>query len=511
MAQDAGVAVPVTDASNIYNVAQTPASSVAQTYFGNFQSGALFAVYIGPGGRGTMLGALPDGTGGFVVDISLDALGNFTAQASGKPVLWAGAADSAGPGDDVRWSFTGQVSGGVLNAQVDTTGENFAAPLTSPTSGTTIAGYFAAPLLNSSDGGIHTIFGADGEALSVLSLATASETATGNIGTDGKFALVAPSGATLTGAIDRNASVLQATLTDNEGATQAVVGAIADTRAADRVAAVSGRGALGTLVISGFAITGSAPLPVVLRAIGPGLGALGVANAAQHPHLRLFDSAGNLLAENSRWDSTNPALAIAFEQTGAFPLAAGSSDAAVLAVLPPGSYTVQAEDDDAGGIVLNEIYSAGAPTASDVTAPRLTAVSTRGVTSADDNVVIGGFVVGGPVAQTVLVRGLGPMLGQSGTSTTLSDPVLRVYDSHGQLIAVNDHWETPQSVCPGQIVATAAELTSAAANSGASPLDHGSADAAVLLNLAPGAYTAEVVSASGQTGEAMVEFYTVAH
>jgi hypothetical protein len=57
--------------------------------------------------------------------------------------------------------------------------------------------------------------------------------------------------------------------------------------------------------------------------------------------------------------------------------------------------------------------------------------------------------------------------------------------------------------------ATAAEISAAATASGAFPLASGSKDAAVVLTLAPGAYTAFVSGANRMTGVALIEIYEV--
>ena len=60
------------------------------------------------------------------------------------------------------------------------------------------------------------------------------------------------------------------------------------------------------------------------------------------------------MAANDDW---NASIAPAFSQAGAFPLQAGSLDAAIIVSLAPGSYTVQVRGADGGtGEALIEVY-----------------------------------------------------------------------------------------------------------------------------------------------------------
>src|SRR6266404_3296422 len=68
-------------------------------------------------------------------------------------------------------------------------------------------------------------------------------------------------------------------------------------------------------------------------------------------------------------------------------------------------------------------------------------LSTRGLVSVGDNVLIGGFIVTGPDPKTVVLRALGPSLSRFGLSGVLADPVLKVYNSSSALIASNDNWQ----------------------------------------------------------------------
>jgi hypothetical protein len=121
-------------------------------------------------------------------------------------------------------------------------------------------------------------------------------------------------------------------------------------------------------------------------------------------------------------------------------------------------------------------------------------LSTRGLVSGGDNVLIGGFIVSGTGPKTMVLRALGPSLSDFGVPNVLSDPVLRVYDSSGALVAANDNWQDDP-------IASMVEANGLAP---ANPLE-----SAVARGLAPGAYTV-IVSGSGATpGIGLVEVYDI--
>ena len=74
--------------------------------------------------------------------------------------------------------------------------------------------------------------------------------------------------------------------------------------------------------------------------------------------------------------------------------------------------------------------------------PQALNLSTRGLVSVGDNVLIGGFIVTGTDPKRIVLRALGPSLSGFGLSDVLADPVLSVYNSSGTLIASNDNWQS---------------------------------------------------------------------
>ena len=122
-----------------------------------------------------------------------------------------------------------------------------------------------------------------------------------------------------------------------------------------RLTNISTRAFVGTggqVLIGGFTVGGAATQTVLIRAVGPTLGALGVAGALAAPILTLNDAGGTAIAVNTGW-SKAPVLGAfqvrsTIQQTtsasmasvGAFALPTGSADSAMIATLPAGSYTV---------------------------------------------------------------------------------------------------------------------------------------------------------------------------
>ncbi len=114
---------------------------------------------------------------------------------------------------------------------------------------------------------------------------------------------------------------------------------------------------IGTSLTAGFVIGGTGPRTVLIRAIGPSLAGFGVGGFVADPQLALFNSASTKIGENDNWGGT-AALTAAFTSVGAFALSpAISRDAALVATLAPGNYTVQVSGvGGTTGVALVEVY-----------------------------------------------------------------------------------------------------------------------------------------------------------
>jgi uncharacterized protein GlcG (DUF336 family) len=126
-----------------------------------------------------------------------------------------------------------------------------------------------------------------------------------------------------------------------------------------------------------------------------------------------------------------------------------------------------------------------------VVAENLANISTRVTAGAGDERLIGGFIVSGTAPKKVIIRAMGPSLGEFGVGSVLADPTLELHDSTGAIIATNDDWSDSQ---PAEI-----EVTGLAPG-----LD---VESAMIRTLAPGAYTAVVAGKAGGVGTALVEVY----
>jgi hypothetical protein len=275
-----------------------------------------------------------------------------------------------------------------------------------------------------------------------------------------------------------------------------------------RLVNLSTRGRVSTSspLISGFVISGTDPRPVLVRGAGPALTGFGVAGALAAPRLELHGTNDTVIATNTGWNNA-PELSAAFAKAGAFPFARDSADSAVVALLPPGAYTVQVADAAGnGGVALAEVYDLDGPNE----ASRLSNVSTRATVAPAGGELISGFVLAGTVARQFLVRGVGPTLGKLGVSGALDNPTVSLFDSAGQQVAGNDNWSggaiiggassATGAVATGPVtpvqfandIENATEVTTASSEVGAFPLDQFSTDAAFVVTLSPGVYTVQV-------------------
>jgi|GEM_PF-6022038 len=240
-------------------------------------------------------------------------------------------------------------------------------------------------------------------------------------------------------------------------------------------------------LIGGFILTGSDSKQVIIRALGPSLGANGMPGALADTVLDLYDASGHLLASNDNWKDAQQAQ---IQNTGVAP--SDALESAIVATLSGNSaYTAVVRGANGGtGIGLVEVYDLGLAASS-----RLGNISTRGLIEQGDNVMIGGFIVGGSATERtgIVVRAIGPSLSGLGLSNVLSDPTLTLHDSNGSVIAANDNWRDAHQP---EIEAT-----------GLAPSDD--REAALFASLAPGAYTAIVAGKANTTGVGLVEAYHV--
>jgi phospholipase/lecithinase/hemolysin len=247
---------------------------------------------------------------------------------------------------------------------------------------------------------------------------------------------------------------------------------------------ISTRGMVGTgedVLIGGFIISGSQSKKVIVRALGPTLGTLGVSGTLTDPTITIVNSGNVVVASNDDWRNTQEAQIAA---SGFAP--PNDLESAIIATLPPGSYSAVVSGKNGGtGIGLVDVYEL------DATTSVFQDLSTRGFVGTGDNVLIGGLIIGNGEQPVIVVRAIGPTLGSFGITQPLQDPILEVRDANGGLISFDNDWQdnTPTAV-------KAALLQ---------PQD--SRESAVVLSLPAGNYTAIVRGKNGTTGVALVEAY----
>lgn len=290
-----------------------------------------------------------------------------------------------------------------------------------------------------------------------------------------------------------------------------VQSAVAEVRFEDSwLANLSSRAVVGpgeAQVVQGFVLQepvgqeNGSNVELLLRAVGPTLAEFGVPRPLADPRIDLLSAQDNrLVASADDWgealDLQSP-LNEVFARAGAFPLPSGSADAAMSTRLGGGRYTLNVTGkDETPGAVLSELYDYRYGRSRN----RLINLSTRALTGAEDKVLILGFVVEGTRPLDVLIRGVGPGLGDHGVTRPLANPRITLHDAAGREIHNNDTWHH---------AANAVALRAAMQQVGAFALAEDSNDAAMLERLEPGIYTLMVHSQDGGEGIALGEIYAM--
>jgi hypothetical protein len=246
----------------------------------------------------------------------------------------------------------------------------------------------------------------------------------------------------------------------------------------------------GTMIV-GFVHTGGETAGLAFQAIGPGLRAFGVEKPLEEPRYELRDSQGAVITTSDAWASAEarPAGDAAVAAVGGTPSRVNGDAPAADLRLPAGLFTIRTWDPRSEGVVLVELFEEIGNHDG-----RLVNLSARGTTGVGERVLIAGFVVeDGPLP--VLVRAVGTGVAANGVEGVADDPSLVLYAADGAVVADNESW-TSDSLA----------VEDAAKRSGAFPLLHDS-DAALVVVLEPGSYTAHARNASGREGVVLLEIY----
>jgi len=247
---------------------------------------------------------------------------------------------------------------------------------------------------------------------------------------------------------------------------------------------ISTRGMVGTgqnELIAGFSISGNQAKKVIVRALGPTLSNLGVSGVLADPTITIVNSNNVVVASNDNWRNTQETEIAA---SGFAP--PNDLESAIIATLASGSYTAVVTGKNGGtGIGLVDVYQL------DSTTSIFSNLSTRGFVGAGENVLIGGLIIGSGEPPVIVLRAIGPTLGNFGITQPLQDPTLELRDANGALIAFDNDWKDNT---PTGIKATLLNPTD-------------SRESAIIASLAAGNYTAIVRGNNGTTGVALVEAY----
>jgi DNA-binding beta-propeller fold protein YncE len=236
------------------------------------------------------------------------------------------------------------------------------------------------------------------------------------------------------------------------------------------------------VLIAGFIITGptGSTKKVLIRGLGPSLAQFGVPNTLSDPLLELHKSDGTVT--NDDWQQGDTSQI----PNGFAP--ANPREAVIVATLAPGNYSAVVKGAHGEtGVGIAEVYDLDAASPA-----KLGNIATRGFINTGDDVMIGGFIVGGNEPAKILIRAIGPTLSDFGVQGALQDPTLELHDSNGMSIS-NDNWRETQEA---EIIATTIPP-----NKNQEP--------AILATLVPGNYTAVVRGKNNTTGVGLVEAYNL--
>ncbi len=254
---------------------------------------------------------------------------------------------------------------------------------------------------------------------------------------------------------------------------------------------------------------------VLVRASGPSLGALGVANTIAKPQLTINNAAGTPILENVGWQSgmtylsgTKPddatgnykdayGIDAVSKAVYAFPFTS-PDDSAIAVQLPAGLYTAEVKGADGGtGNAIVEVYLYS-PNGTLAPENQFSAISTRCYVGTGDSAATVGLILQNP--GTVLIRAVGPSLSRYYVSNVLPNPTITLYNSQRLPIQSNTSWQSDPT--------EAAAIQDATSTVDDFALTY-TEDSAMLVTLPAGTYTAIVKDANGQSGNAIVEAYLV--
>jgi hypothetical protein len=228
----------------------------------------------------------------------------------------------------------------------------------------------------------------------------------------------------------------------------------------------------------------------MVRGIGPSLSRFGVTDPLANPTLEIHDSSGATVATNNDWRTTQIGGLITGDQSaeinnsGLAPT--DDLESAIIANVTPGTYTavVRGVGNSIGTAVVDAYdLSASSPA-------RLANIATRGLVQPGDKLMIAGFIIQNAPIKAV-VRAIGPSLTDFGITNALKDTTLKLVNDQGTVVRENDDWKSDQQQ---ELEQTGLQPTR-------------DLEAALIENLPPGLYTAQLRGKPEQTGIGVVQVY----
>lgn len=240
-------------------------------------------------------------------------------------------------------------------------------------------------------------------------------------------------------------------------------------------------------MIAGFIITGNSNKAVVLRGLGPSLSSFGLTGLLLDPVVELHAANGSVITMNDNWKDSQRSQ---IEGTVFQP--SDDRESVILATLSPAAYTaILSGKNNTTGVGAVEVYDNNQAVDS-----QLANISTRGFVLTGNNVMIGGFILGGNTNNTrIALRGIGPSLAQFGLNPVLADPTLELHDANGTTLITNDDW-TDDPVSAAQLTANGLALSN--------PKESG-----IFTSLPAGQFTAILAGKNGGVGIGLVEIYNL--
>jgi sugar lactone lactonase YvrE len=484
----------VTSASAVLQVA---VRSFAGHYFGTFSGGGSgnFALYVREDNSAVFLGFLPGAVAPVMsLNVTINDAGAFVFS---QGAITTGASEVTSPARAA--ALAPVVVSGTIGNDGNLTG-NVIGGATLAVAGTRIVDGATAGVAGFYQGGsgangatVYTIVSPNGQAFAVAQSGTTTDGGVGIASSNGALS-IATSRTTLSGTVSGASGGFTASLA---GAISGTFNGGSDSSLArQRLVNISSRARVtggDSVAIAGFVISGEESKPVLIRAVGPTLGAapFNVPGALAAPRLELFRGPTSL-AVNAGIAGNRAVIDAASAQAGAFALAAAGTDAAIVTTLAPGNYTaVVSSATNAAGVALVEVYDLSAINPGQ----KLLNIATRAAAGANENTLIAGFVIPPGTSKRVLIRGVGPGLTPFNVTGVLAQPVLTLL-SGSTTVAQNTNWNSSPD---------AALITSSSAQVGAFGLANN--DSALIATLAPGNYTAQVTGVGGATGVALIEVY----